>query len=87
MLAVAIYAGLYLSIGKPFLPTHGPAWAIVFIWFCALVMGYIVDRVSLSSHPDMHKSSEAHFLVMPFSMSILLLSNTVKCSEKHIVLL
>ncbi len=45
MLAVAVYAGLYLCIGKPFLPTHGPAWAIVFIWFCALVMGYVVDRV------------------------------------------
>ena len=49
LLAVAIYAGLYLSIGKPFLPTHGPAWAIIFIWFCAIVMGYVVDRVSFAS--------------------------------------
>ena len=48
LLAVAIYAGLYLSIGKPFLPTQGPAWAIIFIWFCALVMGYVVDRVSVA---------------------------------------
>lgn len=47
MLAIAVYAGLYLAIGKPFLPTQGPAWAIVFVWFCALVMGFAVDRVSI----------------------------------------
>ena len=54
MLAVAVYAGLYLSIGKPFLPTHGPAWAIVFIWFCALVMGFAVDRVSFGRFHILH---------------------------------
>lgn len=47
MLAITVYASLYLAIGKPFLPTQGPAWAIVFVWFCALVMGFAVDRVRL----------------------------------------
>ena len=45
MIALALYAGLYLAIGGPFLPS-GPAWAIIFIWFCAFVLGNVVDRVS-----------------------------------------
>ena len=48
-LAVALYAGLFLSIGRPFLPSHGDAWAIIFIWFSALVLGMALDRVSHSA--------------------------------------
>lgn len=47
LLALALYVGLYLSIGAPFLPNQGPAWAIIFIWFCASVLGFGLDRVHL----------------------------------------
>jgi len=51
LLALALYCGLYLAIGGPFLPSHGPAWAIIFIWFCATVLGFGLDRVRLCHMP------------------------------------
>ena len=44
-LIFALYAALYLAIGPVFLPPGGAAWAIVFVWFTALLLGMIVDRV------------------------------------------
>ncbi len=48
-------AGLFLAIGKPFLPPQGPAWAIIFIWVVSGTCGYVVDKVSppVAAHAHM----------------------------------
>ena len=43
-------AGLFLAIGKPFLPPKGPAWAILIIWVVSGSFGYVVDKVREASH-------------------------------------
>ncbi|BDA43853.1 Sodium/hydrogen exchanger 9B2 [Coccomyxa sp. Obi] len=40
-----LYGGLFLAIGKPFLPPMGPAWAVIIIWIVAGSCGYLVDKL------------------------------------------
>ncbi|EIE25667.1 hypothetical protein COCSUDRAFT_46326 [Coccomyxa subellipsoidea C-169] len=45
VLILELYGGLFLAIGKPFLPPQGPAWAIIFIWVVSGTCGYVVDKL------------------------------------------
>ena len=42
----AILAGLYLCIGKPFLPGHhGSAFAIIVVWVAAMIGSFLAEVV------------------------------------------
>ena len=43
-------AGLYLAIGKTFLP-NGNVWAIIVVWFCATIGGYLATLVRTPPSP------------------------------------
>ena len=45
--AAQLYAGLYLAIGKTFLP-GGNCWVIVIVWAGALLGGYVVTLANPS---------------------------------------
>ena len=56
-------AGLFLAIGNPFLPPHGSAWAILFIWAVAGACGYLVEKVSLCwAHAILNMHATRHLL-------------------------
>ncbi|CAK0757076.1 hypothetical protein CVIRNUC_002510 [Coccomyxa viridis] len=45
VIILELYGGLFLAIGKPFLPPKGPAWAILIIWVVSGSFGYVVDKL------------------------------------------